>query len=158
MYNAMTHYYNFKSRLYWLCHGSWCWVLSSGDVCISATTGPGMSSDTCFPDSQTCLTPISSDFNALFTTIARLVNHSNIHRPLSPSRTFATLCMCYQSQSPVQCTYIALSIVRYLLLTTSRTDSPAVRMTTQNYLQNTVDATMVLDKSLNVQPDSDVHA
>jgi len=26
--------------------------LSSGDVCISATTGPGMSSDTCFPDSQ----------------------------------------------------------------------------------------------------------
>jgi len=26
--------------------------LSSRDVCISATTGPGMSSDTCFPDSQ----------------------------------------------------------------------------------------------------------
>jgi len=43
------------------------------------------------------------------------------------------------------------------MFTTSRTDSPAVHMTTRNYFQNTVDATMALDKSLNVQPDSDVH-
>jgi len=43
------------------------------------------------------------------------------------------------------------------MFTMSRTDSPAVHMTTRNYFQNTVDATMALDKSLNVQPDSDVH-
>ena len=101
MYNVMTHYFNVKSRLYWLCHGSWCWVSELGwcnaflrrqEVCLLILA---------FQTLKFCLTQTSSDFNSLFATIACLLNRSNIHRVFN----------CQASLFD---------------LTTSRTDSPAV--------------------------------
>ena len=103
--------------------------LSSGDVCISATTG-GMSSDTCFPDS-----PILSDAD-LFRFQFPVHHNSSSTQPFKHSPRVQL--------SGISCSpRVAPTLVAH--------------MTTQKYFQNTIDATMVLDKSLNVQPDSDVH-
>ena len=120
----------------------------------SVMTGPS----TCVADSQNLSKANLCRFQRLFITIAHLCNPSKFCHPIPSgfterreplsSSTCATLCMRVISHNR-----------RFSMLTAPHVLGVSLPMcrTTQSYIQNTADSSMLLDESLSVQLDSEVH-